>query len=119
MPRRLLGRQTAQRKQLPDTRQGCLDIGRDPLEVIPQTVEEVRERRGVEVLRAIRVFARLHPCLVELGPQVMDAPVTTRNPSLMRVQLPRSSRITWPRVCASASASSRVWARSERRPKYR
>src|SRR6266545_1934282 len=75
-PSSSLGRWTLPRKQLADAGKRRVDVGRHLLEVPAQVVQEVRERIGVEVLRAIRLVARLRPCFVERGLQLTDSPLT-------------------------------------------
>ena len=70
----VLGGRTLPFKQLPDASKSRLDVRRHPLEVPAEVVQEVRERSGVEVLRVIRLVARLHPCLVESGLQLTASP---------------------------------------------
>ena len=70
----VLGGRTLSFKQLPDASKSRLDVRWGPLEVPAQVVQEVRERSGVEVLRAIRLVARLLPRFVEGGLQLTALP---------------------------------------------
>jgi hypothetical protein len=104
----VLGGRTLPFEQLPDASKSRVDVGRCPLEVSAEIVQEVGERSGVEVLRPVRLVSRLHPCLVECGPQLTLSPVMSclrpLVPHLERLQAsPQITNHLAPRFCQRES----------------
>src|SRR6266566_5292272 len=85
----VLGGRTLPFEQLPDAFKSRFDVRRGPLEVPSEVVQEVRKGSGVEVLRAIRLVARLHPSLVERGLQLTLSPFM----SCLRPLVPNLERL--------------------------
>lgn len=104
----VLGRRTLPFEQLSDASKSRVDVGRCPLEVRAEVVQEVRQRSGVEVLRAIRLVARLHPCFVECSLQLTLPPFMSclrpLVPNLERLQAsPQITNHLAPRFCEGES----------------
>jgi hypothetical protein len=87
-----LGCRTLVREQLLDTSQRALHVGRHGLKIVAQVVQQVRERGREEVLRPVRLVARLTLRLVECDLELSGTSLTVRLdtlvPPLEQIQAP-------------------------------